>query len=444
MGMLIRGKRGGRRGGAAALALALVLSACGGNSSGTVSPAASGSVAPTSMRFAIFGGGGAQLSWMVRGAKAFEAGHPGLDLATPIGDFYSKPIPYDDLQAAYFGADSPDLVSGYVGGNLRADAAAGNFTDLTDLWNELGLDDAVPPAVADLASVDGHRYWVPTLAQWNPVFYRTDLFTQASIDPPGTWDELLADCRALRAAGIERPLAQAGGDRWTPPSARWFSSIDLALNGADFHQALAEGRIAWSDERVRAVFATWTDLFDAGCYGDPALQSYSDPILELQHGTTAMDNLGEWIYENPVLTNDAPIDFFRPPAISPEVSPTDIVLVYGLAIPAGAAHPDLARDLIRSLVSADSLRTAYRTVPRLILDARVDPGYLPRHTKGLKLLEDARQVTELWEFTATQPQAGIGLTLFTAFLADPSTLDADLATAEQARAAAYGAPAASP
>ncbi len=323
---------------------------------------------------------------------------------------------------------------------MTADAAAGKFADVTDLWQSLGLDDAVPQAIADLATVNGHRYWIPTLAQWNPVFYRTDVFAGASIDPPVTWDELLTDCRTLRAAGIDRPIAQAGGQNWSPPAARWFSTIDLAINGADFHESLAAGKVAWTDPRVKAVFAKWSDLFDAGCYGDPALQGYGDPLLQLKAGTTAMDNLGEWIFENEALTNDLPIDFFRPPVLDPDVPGTDIVLAYGLAIPADSPHPEQAKALIRAMVSADSLRTAYQSVPRVILDTRVDPGYLPRHAKGLQLLERASRVVQLWEFTATDPQATIGLTLFTAFLTDPATLSEDLATAELARMAAYGPP----
>ncbi len=424
---------------AATVVTLLILSACSTGPAGSAAPTQAASAASVPVTFAVFGGGGAHLTWMVRTARAWAADHPEIDLTTTTGNFYSSPVPYQALQDAYFASPAPDLVSGFIGGSMTADAAAGRFADLTDLWQSLGLDDAVPPAVADLATVNGRRYWIPTLAQWNPVFYRTDVFARASIDPPATWDDLLADCRTLRAAGIDRPIAQAGGQNWSPPAARWFSTIDLAINGADFHEALAAGSVAWTDPRVKDVFAKWSELFDAGCYGDPALQGYGDPLLELKEGTTAMDNLGEWIFENAALTDNLPIDFFRPPTIDPAVPRTDIVLAYGLAIPADAPHPEQAKDLIRALVSADSLRTAYRSVPRVILDTRVDPGYLPRHAKGLQLLENAGRVVELWEFTATEPQATIGLDLFTAFLQDPGTLADDLATAEKARAAAYGA-----
>jgi multiple sugar transport system substrate-binding protein len=389
------------------------------------------------LQFAIFGGGGAHLDAILAELDAFGAAHPEISVDVTQDSFYSRPVPYAKLQERYF-EEAPDLVSGFIGGSLTADAEAGRFLDLTDLWAELGLEEAVPASVAELSSVDGHRYWVPTIAQWNPVFYNTEAFAAADVTPPRTWDELLAACGALRAAGSERPIGQAGTASWTPPAARWFSTLDLLLNGPEFHRRLARGEVAWTDERVTAVFDHWQQLFDEGCYGEPALQAYSDPISQLSDGRAAMDNLGEWIFESALLSDDDPIDFFSLAPISEGLPQAEIVLVYGLAIPAAAADPEGAKELLRWLVSSAALERTYASVPRVILDRRVDPGYLQRHRDGLQLFEEADRLVELWEFSAPSPQAEIGLDLFTSYLADPSDLDGYLQTAEMARADAFG------
>lgn len=422
--------------------VALVLaSGCGVSATPSPSPTTSPQPpGPVGLSFAMFGGGGPHLDWMVAETEAYDAATEGVTVSYTQDTFYSRPVvPYDKLQERYFDA-YPDLVAGFIGGSLRPDAEAGRFMDLTDLWTELGLDDAVPASIADLASVDGHRYWVPTLAQWNPVFYNTEAFATAGVEPPANWDDLLSACAALRAASVTRPIAQSGTVGWTPPAARWFSTINLALNGPDFHERLARGEIAWTDSRVRDVFAEWNGLIDGGCFGDPILQAYPDAIAQLADGRAPMDNLGEWIYESPLLRDDDPIDFFTLPPITAGLPQTDIALVYGLAIPADAAHPDEARDLLQYLVSPDALTRAYQTVPRVIPDSRIDPGYLPRHIKGLDLFRRADRLVELWEFSAPTPQGDIGLDLFTSFLADPSGLEGYLQAAEDARAAAYGAP----
>ena len=149
--------------------------------------------------------------------------------------------------------------------------------------------------------------------------------------------------------------------------------------------------------------------------------------------------LGEWIYESALLKDEDSVDFFSPPLIDESLPRSEIVLVYGLAIPSDAAHPEEAMELLRQMVSAESLTRAYATVPRVIPDRRVDPGYLPRHRKGLELFEAADRLVELWEFSAPQEQGDIGLELFTSFLAEGSGLDEYLALAEQKRSAAYGA-----
>ncbi len=425
--------------------MALLLAA-GCTASATQQPASQGE--PTGaggqdqveLSFAIFGGGGPHLDWMVAETRAYDDAVDSVTVDYTQDTFYAKPVdPYNKLQERYFG-DHPDLVSGFVGGSLRPDAAAGRFLDLTDLWTELGLDDAVPRSIADLASVDGHRYWVPTLAQWNPIFYNTEAFATAGVEVPSTWDELLDTCAGLRAAGVERPISQSGQPSWTPPAARWFSTIDLALNGPDFHEQVAAGAIAWTDQRVRAVFDEWNRLIAGGCFGDPILQAYPDAIAMLADGRAPMENLGEWIYESALLDDEDPVDFFSLPPKDASLPHTEIALVYGLAIPADAPHPEQAKDLLRALVSPEALTRAYRTVPRVIPDRRIDPGYLSRHVKGVELFEEADRLVELWEFSAPREQGDIGLDLFTAFLADPGGLEQYLSDAESARAAAYGPP----
>ena len=73
------------------------------------------------------------------------------------------------------------------------------------------------------------------------------------------------------------------------------------------------------------------EMRDAGCYEPPVPQAYSDAIARLADGRAAMLNLGEWIYESALLSDEAPLDFFSPPRIGANLPRSEIVLVYGLA-----------------------------------------------------------------------------------------------------------------
>ena len=56
--------------------------------------------------------------------------------------------------------------------------------------------------------VDGVRYGVPWYGGFGCLFYRTDLFAQAGVEPPATWEGLLEVCRVLRdKTGLEYPFA---------------------------------------------------------------------------------------------------------------------------------------------------------------------------------------------------------------------------------------------
>jgi multiple sugar transport system substrate-binding protein len=394
--------------------------------------------APTQLSFAIFGGGRPHVNSIEAEVQAFADAHPEITIRRTHTSFYDTPVPYSSLQRRYF-AEHPDIVSGYIGGSLRPDAEAGKFLDLGDLWQELGLNTSVPASVVDMAGVNGKQYWIPTVAQWNPIFYNADAFAAANLEPPETWEDVVSACKPLRAVGVDRPIAQAGTPGWTPPAARWFSTLDLAINGPDFHEQLARGQVAWTDPRIRAVFTEWSRLFN-DCYGDPVVQRYAEPISELASGSAAMDNLGEWIYESSPLsyTGADPLGFFTIDPVDETLPRSDIAVVFGLAIPTDAADPDAAKELIRWLVSPDALERSYASLHRVVIDSRVDPGYPPRQTKGLELIGAADRLIEVWEFLAVEPQADIGLKLFTSFLSDPAGLDGYLAEAENARAEAFG------
>lgn len=70
-------------------------------------------------------------------------------------------------------------------------------------------EDYAPSMVRD-STVDGVRYSVPWYGSFVQITYRTDLFEQAGVKPPRTWDELLAVCRRLQQKlGMKHPFAMS-------------------------------------------------------------------------------------------------------------------------------------------------------------------------------------------------------------------------------------------
>jgi alpha-glucoside transport system substrate-binding protein len=99
--------------------------------------------------------------------------------------------------------------------------------------------------------VDGKLYGVYfKVANKSVIWYRTDRFAAAGVEPPGTWDELRATSRTLSDAGFV-PMAVPGGDGWTLTD--WFENVYLRLAGPDAYNRLARHEIPWTDPTVVAA-----------------------------------------------------------------------------------------------------------------------------------------------------------------------------------------------
>ncbi|NAZ84815.1 ABC transporter substrate-binding protein [Kineococcus indalonis] len=75
-----------------------------------------------------------------------------------------------------------------------------SFTDLTPLVDGLDYVDALNPGQLGLATRDGRRYGVPYIADNSALFYNTELFERAGIDPlqaTGSIDGMLEAARAI-------------------------------------------------------------------------------------------------------------------------------------------------------------------------------------------------------------------------------------------------------
>jgi raffinose/stachyose/melibiose transport system substrate-binding protein len=63
---------------------------------------------------------------------------------------------------------------------------------------------------------DGKVYGVPLEMSTFQIYYNSDIFAKYHLQPPTTWDQMIADAKTLKANGIT-PFAAAGKDTWLLP-----------------------------------------------------------------------------------------------------------------------------------------------------------------------------------------------------------------------------------
>jgi multiple sugar transport system substrate-binding protein len=269
------------------------------------------------------------------------------------------------------------------------------------------------------------------------VYYRRDLFADAGIEqPPRDWSELLEACDKLKTRGVD-PIAIGSKDLW--PTAGWFDYIDLRLNGYDFHMALMNGTVPYTDERVRAVFATWRELIERQCFVDHHVgMSWQESQAFLYQGKSAMMLIGNFITPNFPPEVDDHMDFFAFPEITPGIGRFEEAPMNSVHIPARARNKDDARKFLAFVTRKEvqeQINEALLQVP-VHRDAGVaDNRFL---ALGRELLEQADALTQYFDRDTSEDLATVAMKGFQEFMVRPDRLDQILTDIERARQRIYG------
>jgi len=181
----------------------LILSAC---SSGTGSPSTTGTDATPAPTTAPSSGGAAPVTvtiwspenrpddatahnWLI---QQFEAANPGIKVeltTTSWDDHFTK------IDAARAAGNLPDIIYTWQP-NTGALMDKGALADITDVWTALGPDN-FPAGERQVLSKDGKMYAIPFIGYPHALWYRKDWFTQAGLQAPKTWDDIIAAAKAL-------------------------------------------------------------------------------------------------------------------------------------------------------------------------------------------------------------------------------------------------------
>ena len=102
---------------------------------------------------------------------------------------------------------------------------------------------------------DGKIYAVPLNTAAACAFYNTEMFENAGVEVPKTWDDMLEACKKLEAAGYT-PVTISAGTAWCLSMVAGYlcemEGVDLA--------ALADGSASWEDGKLESAATKLTEL----------------------------------------------------------------------------------------------------------------------------------------------------------------------------------------
>lgn len=357
--------------------------------------------------------------------------------AHPLMPVEHSIIAHEDFKQAiraYLTAQpAPDVLTWFAGERARFFIDRGLIADISDVFAEYGFNEAYAPGFVALATVDGNQYFLPTSYYWWAVYYRPSIFEQAGItEVPETWDDFLAACDTLNAAGIT-PITIGTRYPWT--AAAWFDYLNMRVNGPEFHIDLMLLKESYTDERVKAVFEYWQQLFDHNCFiEDAAAYAWQDAVSPMAEGTAAMYLMGQFIVDSYPDELEEDLDFFRFPIINPDMpigedAPTD-----GYFLAAGARNLEGGKEFLAYIGSQEIQQKAFDELGRLPTRVDVDvSGASPATQKGIELIQTADYVAQFYDRDTTAPMAEAGLDGFSRFWSDPSSIDQILEDLEAER-----------
>jgi len=266
------------------------------------------------------------------------------------------------LETQFYAGKPPDV---FISADLCRTAdwvRAGLIQPVDDLWEQLGLDDALNPDLANMPALtyEGHHYGIPELTGYESgIIYNKHIFDNVGIDPASliTVDALMDACDTIKAAGYT-PFAIGSKWLWTLK----FPFVDMVLlkGGVDKYEAFYTGEITADDPAIRealeffASTAEYTNPDHAALTWDEAGDLIvSDEAAMYVHGSWAGGMLASkgfvWRTDMNIMPFPGIGDYF--------------VMDGNLwSIPRFSEHPDAAKKFLLVAGSVDAL--SLELVPR--------------------------------------------------------------------------------
>ncbi len=366
----------------------------------------------------------------------FEKANPDIDVQLTNFDHEG----YKTAIRNFLTADAPDLANWYAGNRMAPFVNAGQFQDVSDVWEANGLKESLGSALASM-TIDGKQWGVPyTYYQWG-IYYNRNAYKAAGVDLPGeggvNWDQFVANCEKFKAAGID---CLTTGTKALWPGAGIFDYMSLRTNGYEWHMDLTAGKIAWTDQKVKDVFAQWAKV-QPYITANHAAIDWQDAAALLVQGKAAhyvMGNFAVGVFKQGGMTNDN-LGFMVFPEITAglkraEEAPTDTI-----HIPAGAKNVDDAKKFLAFVASADAQTKWNAAQGQLPINkgssVNAEDPFL---VAGFNMLSTAEGgIAQFFDRDAPAEMAKVGMEGFQQFMVQPDQLDAILDRLEKARARIY-------
>ncbi|WP_433163524.1 ABC transporter substrate-binding protein [Kribbella sp. CA-247076] len=286
----------------------------------------------------------------------------------------AKQVLANDLQAG----KPPSTFQAHAGAELSDYINAGQVDDVSNLYQEFGLDKAFPQSLIDNLTIDGKIYSIPAnVHRANVTWTNPAVLKKAGLDAataPASVDAWMADMDKLKAAGVKAPLAISKGFA----QEMLVEVVLLAELGPDKFGSLWKGE-GWEGADVTAALEKYKKLLTY-TNADREAIDWPDALQYLNKGQAGYFVMGDWVAAQQLADKVPDTAYTYWP--SPGTAGNFQYLSDSFTLPTNGQNPDGAKCWLKVTGSAEGQK-AFNTKKGSI-PARSDaqPGDYPKYQQA--------------------------------------------------------------
>ena len=331
----------------------------GSVAAGSQAPAPSAPAAVVTLTLRYCWGGEGEVKAMEKVIQAWNSAHPEIQVKGISGN-----IKTEEIAAAVAGGAPPDMVIMCDNGAIAGFAHDKVIMPLDDILTSIGADKSdIIPASLKWTQYQGKQYGLPFGQDTWALYYNTDMFTAAGLDPtkpPTTPDQLWEYAAKLTKVNADGSLAVAGFIPDDPD--RNLESTSNLFNCQFYDEA--NKKITVNSPECVAWFnwyKKWYDTYNKGNAMTNLISTRTGGDAGLmQTGQLAMAIYGEWENGAAYLATNAPTlkyDTAPIPAINTDKYGAAFINCNAWFIPTGSTNPEAAAKFGMYLMTDDPSRT---------------------------------------------------------------------------------------
>jgi raffinose/stachyose/melibiose transport system substrate-binding protein len=286
---------------------------------------------------------------------------------------------------------------GYVG----VMAKAGLLMPLDDMVTRYNWKNIFPEWYFREHQIDGKQYGMSNSDTLLGLYYNKQMFRDAAIAVPKTYEEFIAACERFRARGIT-PVAMSLKDQWQ--AFHYVSIFWTAFAGARPYIDAAYSLKGFDSQPFADSLSRLAELVTKGyTYRDPNGVAYADANTEFKAGKVPMSMTGTWMnsdYYNAMKDN---VGFFSLPPLAGR--PQELVGGTGdeWVISSKTRYPDAAKELVNAIVtSTDAWVQTYVPVSR-IPAGYTSPYFTPIVKEVYDVIQGAKAIAPISDLVFNLP-----------------------------------------